>query len=308
MIKQCLLMAGLLGCGASLAKEVTYYYTDPQGNVLAETDEHGNIKKTSDYRPFGSPIAGDVPSIGYSGHVMDAEDGLVYMKARYYDPDSGRFLARDPMPVRPGAVASFNRFAYVGNNPLTFSDPTGMYICTGDGKSCDKVASALVLVGQAAKGLPAGSEGRTKLESVVSFYGKPGQANGVTVQFADLGRRANANTITRGGDTTVTLDMAQMENRLSNRIPESRNAEIAATVAHEGSHGLAQQTAIPSTRDQVLSDEKNAYRTQVSVNQGLGISSIYGIWVQGDSSLDEGAISTAAERSTQNWCDAGGKC
>jgi len=308
MIKQCLLMVGLFGCGASLAKEVTYYYTDPQGNVLAETDEHGNIKKTSDYRPFGSPIAGDVPSIGYSGHVMDAEDNLIYMKARYYDPDSGRFLSRDPMPVRPGALSSFSRFAYVGDNPLTFSDPTGMYICTGDGKNCDKVASALVLIGQASKGFPAGSSGRARLESIASFYGKPGEANGVKVQFADLGKSANANTVTQGGDTAITIDMAKMGSSLSTRVPESQDAEIAATVAHEGSHGITQRSSIPSTRDQVLSDEKNAFRTQGSVNQGLGISSIYGIWVQGDSSLNEDAVSTYADKSTENWCNAGGKC
>lgn len=230
------------------------------------------------------------------------------MRARYFDAESGRFLTRDPMPVRAGAIGSFSRFAYVANNPLSLSDPTGMYICKGDGKNCDSVATAVATINKAAGGLAAGSAMRVKLEGIAKLYGKPGEANGVTVRFASLGGSAIANTITKGNEITVTVDAGRFASQLSNRVPESRNAEWAATMAHEGSHGLAQRASAIQTRDAVFSDEQNAYRAQGSVNQGLGVSSIYGIWTQGDSSVDEETISTYAEKSTENWCNAGGKC
>ncbi len=295
--------------GLANAKDVTYYYTDPQGTVLAETDAQGNIRSSSDFRPFGSFALGTAKDgLGYTGHFMDVNEGLVYMKARYFDAESGRFLTRDPVPVRPGVIASFSRFAYVANNPLSLSDPTGMYICTGNGKDCDRVATAVATISRAAGGLAAGSAMRVKLEGIAKLYGKPGEANGVTVQFGSLRGSAIANTVTKGNEVTVTVDTGRFASQLSKRVPESRDAEWAATMAHEGSHGLAQRASTIQTRDSVFSDEQNAYRTQGSVNQGLGISSIYGIWTQGDSAVDEGTISTYAEKSTENWCNASGKC
>lgn len=295
--------------GLANAKDVTYYYTDPQGTVLAETDAQGNIRSSADFRPFGGVALGAIQDgLGYTGHFMDVNEGLIYMKARYFDAESGRFLTRDPMPVRPGVIASFSRFAYVANNPLSLSDPTGMYICKGDGKDCDRVATAVATINKAAGGLAAGSAMRVKLEGIAKLYGKPGEANGVTVQFANLGGSAVARTVTVGNEVTVTVDAGRFASQLSRRVPESRNAEWAATLAHEGTHGLTQRASTPQTRDAVFSDEQNAYRVQGSVNQGLGVSSIYGIWTQGDSSVDDETISTYAEKSTENWCNAGGKC
>jgi RHS repeat-associated protein len=53
----------------------------------------------------------------FTGEQVDTS-GLQYLRARYYDPALGRFLARDPLPVG-------NRYAYVGNDPVNYSDPTG---------------------------------------------------------------------------------------------------------------------------------------------------------------------------------------
>jgi RHS repeat-associated protein len=98
-----------------------YYYTDPQGTVLAKTDAAGNIVETADYRSYGARVLGTVTNgPGYTGHVNDADSGLVYMQARYYDPGTGGFLSTDP-------VASFagERYVYAKNNPLRFIDPDG---------------------------------------------------------------------------------------------------------------------------------------------------------------------------------------
>lgn len=111
---------------ARAAETITYYYTSPQGTVLATTDSAGNVLTSTDYRPYGSQALGtpeDGP--GYTGHVNDTASGLVYMQARYYDPDVARFVSTDPKPAENGRPEVFSRFAYAQNNPIRFIDPDG---------------------------------------------------------------------------------------------------------------------------------------------------------------------------------------
>jgi RHS repeat-associated protein len=108
------------------AETVTYYYTSPQGTVLAKADSAGNVISTSDYRPYGSQALGTPEQgPGYTGHVNDVDSGLVYMQARYYDPEIGRFLSTDSASTTPGSVSAFNRYVYAKNNPLLNIDPDG---------------------------------------------------------------------------------------------------------------------------------------------------------------------------------------
>lgn len=75
--------------------------------------------------------AGDTTAVngitnrGYTGHEMDDEVGLTNMNARIYDPYLGRFLSPDPVLPDASDMQSFNRYAYVINNPLKYVDPTG---------------------------------------------------------------------------------------------------------------------------------------------------------------------------------------
>jgi len=58
----------------------------------------------------------------YTGREFDRETGLYYYRARYYDPESGRFYTEDPLGFRAG----INFYAYVDNNPINANDPTGL--------------------------------------------------------------------------------------------------------------------------------------------------------------------------------------
>ncbi|NMW24337.1 RHS repeat-associated core domain-containing protein [Rhodanobacter denitrificans] len=123
-----MLVVGALSSTQLHAGTRHYYYTDPQGTVLAKADAQGNIIATYDYAPYGSAVTslGTPPNgPGYTGHVNDPDTGLIYMQARYYDPITGRFLSTDPVAPSPGDAFTFNRYNYANNNPIRFTDPDG---------------------------------------------------------------------------------------------------------------------------------------------------------------------------------------
>ncbi|KAF1003078.1 MAG: tRNA(Glu)-specific nuclease WapA [Luteibacter sp.] len=127
---QLFLIAMASWCGLAsppaIAETVTYYYTNPQGTVLATADAAGNLLTTTDYRPYGAQALGSpAPGPGYTGHVNDPDSGLVYMQARYYDPTMGRFLGTDPKPPTAGSPLTFGRFTYANGNPIGNIDPDG---------------------------------------------------------------------------------------------------------------------------------------------------------------------------------------
>jgi len=83
--------------------------------------------KTYSYDAFGriteSGIGGGDNSYTYTAREYDTETGLYYYRARYYDPKAGRFITKDPISFAGGDV---NLYAYVGNNPVNWVDPSGM--------------------------------------------------------------------------------------------------------------------------------------------------------------------------------------
>ncbi|MBD8900352.1 RHS repeat-associated core domain-containing protein [Rhodanobacter sp. DHG33] len=296
---------------------VTYVYTDPQGTPLVKADASGNVIAKYDYTPYGNSIAslGAAPNgPGYTGHVNDPETGLIYMQARYYQP-TGRFLSPDPVRPAAGNIYSFNRYAYVNNNPIRNVDPSGRYVCTGKTDQCERVATALQEISQAASSLPAGSSGQKDLQQIISFYGAEGVKNGVSVAFSSIKGTALANTLTqKSGFFTrakakITLDLNKIDSIPDRNDGSSKAIEFAASIAHEGRHGInGMSSSVPETikRPQELEDERQAYTSQGYVNEGLGVRSAYGIWNIGDAQLNGDAIERAAQSSTDIWCD--GKC
>lgn len=108
------------------AEKVTYYYTDQNGSVLATTDAAGQLLSPQDYRPYGlAAISSQGDGPGFTGHFSDSDVALVYMQARYYDPNVGRFLSIDPVAVDPGRVLDFGRYGYASNNPVVNVDLDG---------------------------------------------------------------------------------------------------------------------------------------------------------------------------------------
>jgi RHS repeat-associated protein len=105
----------------------TFSHNDALGSPVARTNSAGQVVARTHYEPYGAISEGDVPKgIGFTGHVNDADTGLVYMQQRYYDPRAGRFLSVDPIMTDSKAGGFFGRYHYANSNPFAFIDPTGM--------------------------------------------------------------------------------------------------------------------------------------------------------------------------------------
>lgn len=129
----CIAIAACMSAHAQSTKVVTYYFTDPQGSVLAPTDANGNLNGSTEYLPYGEPTAALASSPGYTGHLRDDESGLVYAQQRYFDPTIGRFLSVDPIGVGQSEGRNFSRYWYGNNNPYLYTDPDGREVtCAQD--------------------------------------------------------------------------------------------------------------------------------------------------------------------------------
>lgn len=101
-----------------------YYQYDSIGSTIAMTDENGILTHKYSYGPFGQVLEQEEEDdnafrfVGQFG-VMDEENGLYFMRARYFDPEIGRFISEDP-------IWDVNLYAYAGNNPLINIDPKGL--------------------------------------------------------------------------------------------------------------------------------------------------------------------------------------
>lgn len=103
----------------------TFVHADQLGSVRALTDVTGTVVGTSSFDPYGNPTGstGTVSlPFGFAGEYRDAESGLVYLRARYYDPATAQFLSVDPMV---GVTRS--AYGYVDGDPLNSVDPLGLW-------------------------------------------------------------------------------------------------------------------------------------------------------------------------------------
>jgi RHS repeat-associated protein len=105
-----------------VVRDGTRYFPlfDGVGSVTAWTDATGAAVGRVRYGAFGRPQSSGVSedAVSFTGHQFDAATGLVYARARYYDPTLGRFLSQDP-------EAAINPYTYAFNAPFEFTDPTG---------------------------------------------------------------------------------------------------------------------------------------------------------------------------------------
>jgi RHS repeat-associated protein len=105
-----------------------YYLYNGHGDVVQIVDTSGKTVNEYNYDEWGNIISQTEEisnSFKYAGEVYDAETGLYYLRARYYDPSIGRFLNEDTVEGQIDNPLTQNLYTYVGNNPLIRFDPSG---------------------------------------------------------------------------------------------------------------------------------------------------------------------------------------
>ncbi len=127
---------GLERISAQTGNRKTEYVYDGRGSVAAEASYNnawytfcGAFSKkdviSKSYTPFGEQIGEQVSGFGYNGEYYNAVTGMVYLRARFYEPAMNRFSQKDIVRGSITAPNSLNRYTYVQNDPVNFIDPSG---------------------------------------------------------------------------------------------------------------------------------------------------------------------------------------
>lgn len=101
---------------------VSYFLTDHLGSTAALTDASGSVAEQVAYDSFGNSVGSTRTRYGYTGRERDPDTGQLYYRARFYDPQLGRFTSEDPI----GLSGGINLFAYAKNNSINAIDPLGL--------------------------------------------------------------------------------------------------------------------------------------------------------------------------------------
>ena len=249
----------------------------------------------------------------------DAESGLDNFGKRYYGSSLARFMTPDPLlsSGRPWNPQTWNRYSYVLNNPVKFSDPSGLWEwrkeCALNDTTCQAQRQAFrdALEKAALEGqkLPADSEKRKAIESAIAAYGIEGDGNNVRVAFGTLSQGTPGQTDTdRQGHDVVKFDFSQFPDS-HGRV--SADIEAAAIVTHEGRHLIdegifGQVTTRWRNFTSILTvEERRAYRTQSYVNEAAGTESAFHVWNPSWAEADrellrESAVKHAAEEDVKS--------
>jgi len=108
----------------------SYYHADGLGSVRGLTNGAENLTDTYLYDAYGNEVAATGStdnSYRFVGEQYDPNIGFYYLRARYYDPTSGRFTSMDPASGDPQSPISLHRYLYANDNPVNYVDPTGEF-------------------------------------------------------------------------------------------------------------------------------------------------------------------------------------
>ena len=106
----------------------SYYGYDGGGNVRNLTNSAGAVTDQYEYDAYGNSftVSGTTPNnYLYRGEQFDPDLGLYYIRARYYNPETGRFMSRDPQDNSPLKPNDLHKYLYAGGDSVNVKDPTG---------------------------------------------------------------------------------------------------------------------------------------------------------------------------------------
>ena len=190
----------------------TYYHHDGHGSIVALSDDSGNAVQSYGYDAWGSMVessGSDDNPYGYAAERSDADTALVYLRARWYEPRTGRFVSADPTDGVDTLPISHNKYLYASGDPLTGRDPSGYEDLISLSAAMD-IASDLAIsavknfafdaIGNA---LTNGLLGHIGSSIKVPTLGNPGGA-GIVMALATMCRAGKNRCLLRGVPTMVS--------------------------------------------------------------------------------------------------------
>ena len=136
--------------------ESRFYLQDGHSGVRLLTDELGTVTDSYEYGAYGDVLSAtgttENPYL-YRGEWWDAELGLQYLRARYYEPETGRFLSPDPFEGVVESPVSRHRYLYGNANPVVFEDPSGEVSAVAGELQASNIASILAKISLPIPGL-----------------------------------------------------------------------------------------------------------------------------------------------------------
>jgi RHS repeat-associated protein len=200
---------------AATPTQVRYWHKDHQGSTSAITDEAGNVVSRMVYDTYGkrrqpngsldvtNSLVVNNPDRGYTGHEHLDELGLIHMNGRIYDPLLGRFLSADPYIQAPNNLQSYNRYSYVFNNPLKYTDPSGYRAKVDWGRVAASIVVAIIVQNWAGAAMEAGAVAEAGTAAQASAAAG-GSGVGIAQTGTAVGMVQNGVTLVSGLTTTGT--------------------------------------------------------------------------------------------------------
>ncbi|MCB8818802.1 RHS repeat-associated core domain-containing protein [Desulfosporosinus shakirovi] len=109
--------------------KLSYFLYNGHGDVVQTIAENGTVENQYDYDIWGNPTLTIEPqyscAVRYTGEFYDDETGLYYLRARYYNPMTARFMSEDTYLGQREDPLSLNLYTYCVNNPIMYTDPSG---------------------------------------------------------------------------------------------------------------------------------------------------------------------------------------
>jgi RHS repeat-associated protein len=197
---------------------ISYIHTDQLGSTRALTDKNGRLLGLYDYDPYGNQTHSTnavATPLGYAGQYTDPTTGLIYMRARWYDPHTAQFLTRDPLGLAAGSQDPYN---YTNQNPTNLIDPLGL-------AGCDPAQAMIDALNQATLDLSIAAAQATAQAAI------SGSIEGADFAVADFGAEAD---VAFDEELSATEDGGRLLPRIAGGAPG----------AERGANGLFGENAV----------------------------------------------------------------
>ena len=135
------------------ATHTRFYHADATGSTRALTDEAGSVTDTYTYSAFGELLAhvgSDPQPYAFAGEPRDPNSGFAYHRARWMDPQVGRFVSSDPFAGNTSDPVSLHKYLYANADPVNRIDPSG-YISISEQQISSAIRNTLTVIARVEK-------------------------------------------------------------------------------------------------------------------------------------------------------------